>query len=283
MLDTKIAVGVREALDRLDRHQMVRVLRDPAFGIREFIAILAFSRSNVSACQLVECVLDGQVADLALIAEHMEAAYNSPALQGAFVKLRSYEKDNQDVSGIVGNSSEDDCAILHTLIRVIQPRVVVETGVAAGLSTTAILDALTLNGFGKLYSIDLPKESVLGRTIEDGLRYDRAFFGQKNSGWIVPESLISPNRWELLLGDVRDVLPSLLSDLGSVDFFVHDDLHTPPHMRWEFNLVWPRLNAGGILASDDVNYGWSCFLDEVGVSNANRWINHDYYSAIRKP
>jgi hypothetical protein len=282
MPNTKLAVGALNALGRLDRHQIFRALRNPTFGVREFIAILVFSRSNVPASQLIEDVLADQDIEPSLIKELLETAYNSWTLQAIFEKLRSYERDNQGAPGIVGNFSKGEYAILHTLIRIIRPQIVVETGVAAGVSTTAILDALVLNGFGRLYSIDLPPELAVGKTIGDGLRYDRAFAGQRKSGWLVPERLRRSGSWELLLGDVRDVLPSLISRLERIDFFVHDDLHTPNHMLWEFNLVWPRLNAGGILASDDVNYGWTDFLLKLGVPKAKRWINNDFFSAIRK-
>jgi len=47
-------------------------------------------------------------------------------------------------------------ALLYALVRVFQPEVVVETGVGPGGSSAFILNALERNGFGHLYSIDLP-------------------------------------------------------------------------------------------------------------------------------
>jgi hypothetical protein len=41
-------------------------------------------------------------------------------------------------------------------VRSLKPRVIVETGVASGLSSAHILRALAANGTGTLHSIDLP-------------------------------------------------------------------------------------------------------------------------------
>ncbi|MFA5089295.1 MAG: hypothetical protein WC552_09725, partial [Candidatus Omnitrophota bacterium] len=46
--------------------------------------------------------------------------------------------------------------VLYALIRSKKPEKVVETGVGPGMSSAFILKALQRNGYGKLYSIDLP-------------------------------------------------------------------------------------------------------------------------------
>jgi hypothetical protein len=55
---------------------------------------------------------------------------------------------------------------------------------------------------------------------------------------------------------------SLVRRLPRVDVFFHDDLHTPEHMKWEYDLVWSHLAPGGVLISDDDNYGWLRFCRE---------------------
>ena len=64
--------------------------------------------------------------------------------------------------------------IIYTMIRCFKPRIVVETGVANGASSTFILSALKKNNFGKLYSIDLPSKDLLLK---------------EEIGWLVPQSL----------------------------------------------------------------------------------------------
>jgi predicted O-methyltransferase YrrM len=119
--------------------------------------------------------------------------------------------------------------------RLLRPGVVVETGVAYGVSATFILKALEENGSGALHSVDLPP-------LRRG--YDKSW------GVAVPEELRA--RWTLHRGSSGRVLPGLLEELGKVDVFLHDSLHTRRNMRREFAAVWPRLRTGGVLLADDV-------------------------------
>jgi len=69
-------------------------------------------------------------------------------------------------------------------------------------------------------------------------------------GYLVPDSL--KGRWRLHRGSSRQLLPSILRAVESVDVFVHDSLHTYGNMRWEFNAVTPHLGRPSALISDDV-------------------------------
>jgi len=93
--------------------------------------------------------------------------------------------------------------LCYLACRQIRPRVVVETGVAYGVTSAYILQALADNGFGELHSIDLPP---LGRDAESYV------------GYFIPSLLT--NRWRLRAGSVRNVLPRVLSEVGSIDVFV---------------------------------------------------------------
>ncbi len=123
----------------------------------------------------------------------------------------------------------------YLMCRLLEPTVVVETGVAYGVSSAFILRALEENGRGVLHSVDLPP---LRREYERfwGVAVDRGLEG----------------RWKLHRGSSVRVLPQLLEELETVDLFVHDSLHTYRNMRREFEAVWPRLRAGGALIADDV-------------------------------
>ena len=123
----------------------------------------------------------------------------------------------------------------YLFCRLLQPSLVVETGVAYGVSSAFILSALEVNGGGTLHSVDLPP---LRR------EYERFW------GIAVPEGL--RGRWRLHRGAGGRVLPPLLEKTGPVDLFVHDSLHTRRNMRREFETVWPHLRAGGALLADDV-------------------------------
>ena len=123
----------------------------------------------------------------------------------------------------------------YLMCRLLEPDVVIETGVAYGVSSAFVLRALQENGRGVLHSVDLPP-----------LRQEYERFW----GIAVDGSLRS--RWRLHRGASGRVLPRLLDELDPVDLFVHDSLHTYQNMRREFDLVWPRLRAGGVLIADDV-------------------------------
>jgi predicted O-methyltransferase YrrM len=128
--------------------------------------------------------------------------------------------------------------VQYAAIRALAPDVIVETGVASGVSTSYLLLALQKNGRGKLHSIELSDPQYLPPG--------------KSSGWIVPDWLRA--NWDLHIGDSRVLLPQLLGECNVIDVFIHDSLHTYDHMLWEFRTAYPRLRPGGLLISDDVTW-----------------------------
>ncbi|MBC7345589.1 MAG: class I SAM-dependent methyltransferase [Clostridia bacterium] len=134
-----------------------------------------------------------------------------------------------------------------------KPRVVLETGVGYGVTTAFFLKALEVNQRGTLYSMDLPP-LVPG--------------ADRFVGILVPESLRS--RWRLHRGLSRRLLPSLLPELGEVEIFLHDSLHTWSTMYWEFQTVMPYLTRPGMIVADDVDDN-PAFLDWVNSSNPAFW------------
>lgn len=134
---------------------------------------------------------------------------------------------------------------LYVLVRTTKPESIIETGVAGGDSSALILQALHDNKKGKLYSIDLPYAHFINSKGEEK-KWD---IPPENIGSVVPDFL--RDRWELILGDSNEELPKLLTNLGQIDHFHHDDEEI--RMKWQFDLVLPYINKGGILSSDDVN------------------------------
>jgi predicted O-methyltransferase YrrM len=156
--------------------------------------------------------------------------------------------------------------IQFAVARAFQPDVIVETGVANGISSIYWLLACHLNGKGRLYSIDINN----GEYLPAG----------KPTGWIVPDYLRA--RWVLQLGDARNILPRTLTEVGSLDIFVHDSLHSYEHMKFEFDEAYPHIRPGGLLMSDDVDFN-SAFSDFV---RAHRFRSQKIISSvgvIRKP
>lgn len=137
---------------------------------------------------------------------------------------------------------------VYCLVRALEPRVFVETGVLHGMTSAFVLEALERNGGdGRLISVDLPSYAETGPANVDG--YQGTLPPGREPGWIVPDEL--RDRWELRLGPSLDVLPGLLEREGEIDVFLHDSDHTYETMTGEFELAWPRLRAGGALIADD--------------------------------
>jgi len=122
------------------------------------------------------------------------------------------------------------------LVRHLRPTKVVETGVAHGVTSRIVLDALERNGQGHLWSIDLPP-------------LDRVWHQQV--GLAVGDR--HKNRWTYIKGSSRRRLPGLLAQLGQIDLFIHDSLHTERNVLFELERSWAALRPGGAVVVDDVD------------------------------
>lgn len=145
--------------------------------------------------------------------------------------------------------------MLYFLVRKLKPTQIVETGVAGGVSSGFILQAIKDNKIGKLYSIDLPFQWYSYGKFE--LHLDSLPTG-KLSGYLIPEEL--KKNWKLIIGDTQQELPKLLKKLGKIDLFFHDSEHTYKTMMFEYNHAWPKLTKNGALVTDDVGFS-EAFLD----------------------
>jgi hypothetical protein len=141
-----------------------------------------------------------------------------------------------------GSWNDGDAGLVRAiwcLVRHSTPAKVVETGVAHGVTSRFILEALERNGGGDLYSIDLPPiERILRQQVG-------AAVGDRYSG-----------RWSYLKGSSRRRLPVLLTRLGRIDLFIHDSLHSERNVRFELDRAWAALKPGGALVVDDVDANW---------------------------
>lgn len=123
----------------------------------------------------------------------------------------------------------------YAIVRAFRPERIFETGIANGVSSAYLLLAMERNQKGSLHSIDVNDGSFLP--------------AGKKVGWIVPEWL--RHRWTVHLGDTRELLPQLLTQVSPLDIFIHDSLHTYDHMKFEYEQAYPHIRPGGILISDD--------------------------------
>ncbi len=152
----------------------------------------------------------------------------------------------QDIGGGPGN-----LALLNWVVRVLEPKTVIETGVASGASSRAILEALEANGRGHLFSSDLA--GVIPRE-HSGLCVDAEFFP----------------RWRLFQEGDRINLPEILREVDSVDLLHYDSAKDAEEMRWVVENVVPRLSNRGVLVLDDIDrHG---FMEEYVKSSTKSWF-----------
>ena len=124
------------------------------------------------------------------------------------------------------------CVALHT-----RPEVVIETGVAHGVTSRIVLEALMQNDLGHLWSIDLPfpfdprLHAETGAAVSDACR----------------------PRWSYLEGSSKQRLRPLVAEAGHVEMFIHDSLHTAENTMFEMEQAASAMPAGGVMLVDDID------------------------------
>jgi len=121
------------------------------------------------------------------------------------------------------------------LIRRLHAVKIVETGVAHGVTSRFILEAL--EGRGHLWSVDLPPSWApslhheVGAAVLDRLSQE----------------------WSLIVGRSQRRLPPLLNKIAPIDIFVHDSHHSKYNMLFEMTQGWRALRPGGAMVVDDID------------------------------
>lgn len=134
----------------------------------------------------------------------------------------------------LGGSANVD--LLYALVRSRAPCAVVETGVAAGWSSLAILLALEGYDDAHLISVDRP---------------DMRLADNSAVGVVVPRRL--RHKWTLLSGVDKDKLKVALESVTSGLKIVHYDSDKSYLGRaWAYKVIMDKLPVGGILVSDDI-------------------------------
>jgi predicted O-methyltransferase YrrM len=137
--------------------------------------------------------------------------------------------------------------LLYFLTRLINPTAVVETGVAAGWSSQAVLLGLRRNGAGgRLHSSDFP--------------YIRYREPERFIGVLVDQELKS--MWTLHIEGDRAALPAIISNIGPLNLFHHDSDKTYSGRDFAMKSVESQLSDEAIVIFDDIEDN-SHFFDLV--------------------
>ncbi len=136
--------------------------------------------------------------------------------------------------------------ICYFLVRFLKPDTVLETGVAIGNSSRAILSGLKINKKGILYSSDLP------------------YLSQKNAtkyiGIIVEKKLKS--KWKLFVGQDIENLTLINKKINKIDFLHYDSDKSYHGRKVAIELIENKLSSDYILMMDDIEDN-PFFLDFV--------------------
>jgi hypothetical protein len=129
---------------------------------------------------------------------------------------------------------------MYFLVRHLRPSVVVETGVAAGWVSSAVLTAMDLNGSGHLWSSDLP---LLRVGDPDGF-----------VGWLVEPAL--RHRWTLATRGDRRTLPDTVSRVAEIGLFHYDSDKSYEGRAFAYSQIVPKLTASSLMVWDDIQDNW---------------------------
>lgn len=140
--------------------------------------------------------------------------------------------------------------LIYNLTEHLQAERVVETGVAYGWSSLAILLSLQRRPTARLASIDMP-------------------YPERNNdryvGCVVPDELRS--QWTLIRRADRQGLPLAHRALSWWDLCHYDSDKSYAGRMWAYPLLWEHLRPGGLFISDDIddNVGFADFCAMVGL------------------
>jgi len=151
-----------------------------------------------------------------------------PASKTLFKKTIANQKQ---ITNARWNAEQNLFSLLYSLICAKSPNLVVETGVANGISTNAIMNALeNSENSGTLHSFDvLPKTS-------------KAYKG--NGNW----------QFHLLnTAKAHSQLENEIQGLPKPTVWLHDSNHGYRWQKFEYLLAMKSLKKGGILISDDID------------------------------
>lgn len=146
--------------------------------------------------------------------------------------LKVYKKFSKDNSGKFApykfDGGENLCIFLFAWILATKPKTVVETGVASGITTNVILEALAITG-GNLYSLDINPQS------------SKVYCGKYPWNFIL---LRKPKKYNLSkFGELKK----------PIDLWIHDSDHSYKWQKFEYEVAKKSLSKSGILVSDDID------------------------------
>ena len=159
--------------------------------------------------------------------------------------------------------------LIYDCVRLLKAEKVIETGVAYGWSSLAILKALSITNKGKLYSVDMPYPTKKN---------------EKDVGIVVPHYL--KKNWVLIRKPDRPGIIDALNRAGSqIDLCHYDSDKSWWGRHYAYFILWKSLRSKGIFISDDIqdNLYFSEFVKSKFLKFAIVEFEGKFIGCIRKP
>lgn len=178
-----------------------------------------------------------------------------------------FEKGDQIAKNLsVRMGGPGGVSLLYHLAEHLNASCVIETGVAYGWSSLAILLSITKRN-GVLYSTDMPY-AKMGN--DDFV------------GCVVPD-VLRPH-WKLIREADITGLPKALKKVEHIDLCHYDSDKSYLGRMWAYPLLWNKLKKGGYFISDDIgdNLAFKHFCEKLAIQPAIIKVNHQYVGVLQK-
>jgi len=146
--------------------------------------------------------------------------------------------------------------LLYWIAEFIQANNVIETGVAYGWSSLALLLSLSHRKKARLVSTDMPYQDI--DLINRNMSTDSYV------GCVVPQEY--KNQWRIIRQADREALPKALGQFASIDLCHYDSDKSYEGRMWAYPRLWEALRSGGYFISDDIgdNLAFHDFCRGIG-------------------
>ena len=145
-----------------------------------------------------------------------------------------------------------DLNLLYAASKLSKAEKILETGVAYGWSSLAILESISDKDDAKLISVDMPYPKMNN---EDFV------------GIVVPKHLLK--KWQLIREPDRNGIKKALSIFnGTIDFCHYDSDKSYYGRAFAYPILWDALKTKGIFISDDIQDNFA-FKEFVEIKNIN--------------
>ena len=205
------------------------------------------------------------VSDISTFANNISPSLWEEALKQSEILEHKANKTLEKINYHLGGGAA--YPLLYFLTRYLRPENVLETGVAAGFSSYAILSALEKNGKGKLFSSDFP--------------YFRIKDPEKYIGIVVEKNL--KKNWHLFVEGDENNLSKIFKKVNQIDMFSYDSDKTYVGKLKTFKEVYKFLTENSVIILDDIQDD-SFFYDFIQKNNISNWklfeFQNKYFGVI---